>query len=225
MLYLLLMVFLTAIMANLSEPVRFIEESFIRSLTAATRAFQTGSAFTFELPAFRISAFGLFFFIVPLIFLIMLDLGYLYYARGTIKDETLGYRSLFEGFNFFFKGLAIRFLTILLVAGGSVFFLLPGLWALCAFSQATLLLLDNPDRGVFWCMRESLRLMRGHKMEYLVLFLSFLGWLLFASLPYIGPVVQLWYMPYSTFTYVGYYNKLTGQGPAEEAQWKRPGMF
>ena len=223
MLYVLLTAALMLLVANLSAPGRFLSEMTTRSV-AAMDAFQRGGNPRLELPAFVFSFSGIFFVVVPWIFRWILELGYLIYARGTIKGDTMSYRSLFDGFNFFFKAIIIRLVrAVLLLVGFPLIF--PALWVLAAFSQANLLLLDNPDQGAFWCLNQSRRLMRGHKVAYLLLFASFLGWEFLASLPFISYAVLLWYWPYSTFTYVGYYNRLTGQPPQEPPEWKRPGMF
>ena len=246
MLYVLLLAALMLLVANLSAPGRFLSEMMSRSVAVMNTIRQGGSPIL-ELPAFTVSFFGFFFFIVPWIFQWVLALGYLIYARGTIQGETMSYRNLFDGFNFFFKAIIIQFVRValllvgflflfpglwlfpdapqsILASTGGVLFLLLGLRAFSAFSQANLLLLDNPERGGFWCLSQSRRLMRGHKVEYLLLFASFLGWELLATVPFISYAVRLWYLPYSTFTYVNYYNHLTGQTP-QEPEWKRPGMF
>jgi len=222
MLYILLLIALMLLVTNLSTPGRFLSEMMTRSV-AAMDTLRRGGTPTTELPAFVFSFPGIFFFVVPLIFQWILELGYLIYARGTVKGETMSYRSLFEGFNYFFKAIVIRFVKAMLVLVGLPL-ILPALWVLATFSQANLLLLDNPDRGAFWCLNQSRRLMRGHKIAYLLLFASFLGWELLATVPFISYAVWLWYRPYSTFTYIGYYNHLTGQTP-QEPEWKRPGMF
>jgi len=224
--YLLLTTFLLLLVVNLSEVGRFLNTEMLeRSSEALGNFFQTGQAPLVELPELSLTPFGLVFLIIPLLFIWILDLGYLFYAKETIKGETLGFQSLFEGFNYLIRAVFLRVFVGILVFVGVLFFIFPGLWVLCAFSQANLLLLDHPNRGAFWCLRESLRLMRGHKMEYLTLLISFLGWYLLTITPIIHYAARIWYIPYSTFTYVNYYNTLTGSGPPEEPEWKRPGMF
>jgi uncharacterized membrane protein len=249
-LYLLLGTLLLLLVANLSEISRFNYELIVRSTLAlqsllsevvahvlemstfsvlALQGIWAEVAYGFEMPTLSPTLFGLFFFFVPYLFIWSLDLGYLYYARGIIKGEKteppLGYRTLFEGFNYFKRLILIRVFLAVVVNLGLFLLVFPGLWAMCAFSQAQLLLLDNPDRSALWCLRESNRLMRGHKWSYFLLRLSFLGWYLLSMFPFLRYAAQIWYLPYSTFALVGYYNALTGNAPPPEAQWRRPGMF
>jgi len=223
-LFLIFVVFLMGLVGTLSEIDRFQMELVSNFQAAAENFIQMGGAVRVEIPAMSLTYVGLFFFIVPWMFRWILELGYLYYARGIVRGEAQSYRSLFEGFHYFRKALVIRAVQAILYWGGLALFILPGIWALCSFSQANLILLDHPDRGAFWCLRESRRLMRGRKPEYFLLAISFFGWWLLTMAPFINLAALLWYRPYATFTYVGYYNSLIGQRP-QETQWQKPGMF
>jgi len=227
LLYIVISMLLMLIITNLSELGRFQVEMINQMNEAAADSFQLGIFPQISIPELRISWLGMFFFVIPWILVWMIQLGYLYYARGIVRgEEGLGYRSLFEGFNYFLKGILIRGLYAIMIALGFIFLVIPGLVIMAAFSQANLLLLDHPDKSVFWHLGESTRLMRGHKREYLVLRLSFIGWILLMSVPILHYAVRVWYTPYSTLTFVNYYHGLTGQGPKDpDDGWKKPGMF
>jgi len=225
----LYLVFLTLLMepvATLSEIGRFQMEIGENALARAQGFFQAGEAPLANLPTLSITALGLFFFIVPWIFRWVLELGYLYYMRGVAKEEPQSYRNLLEGFNYFRKAIIIRAIQAILYWCGLLLFILPGIWAFCAFSQANLLLLDHPDRSALWCLQESRRMMAGRKLDYFLLFLSFLGWrvLTLLPIPFLSFLALFWYFPYTTLTYVGYYNNLVAQKPGDSG-WQRPGMF
>ncbi|MCL2842312.1 MAG: DUF975 family protein [Oscillospiraceae bacterium] len=227
LLYIAISILLLLIVMNLSELGAFQVETIRRVNNAAVEAFQLGTFPQVAIPELQISVLGLFFFVIPWILTWMVELGYLYYIRGIARGEDgLGYRSLFEGFNYFLKGLFIRLLSYAAISLGFVLLMVPGFVLIAAFSQANLLLLDNPDKNVFWHLRESTRLMRGHKWEYLVLRLSFIGWLLLMRIPFLHYAVRVWYTPYSTLTFVNYYHGLIGQGPKDpEDGWQKPSMF
>jgi len=225
MLYMFIWVALMQLVTRLSNYGHFVQEIMEQARISMDDFVRFGTLPVFELPIFEITLFGKFFLIAPWIFLWVIDLGYLYYIRGTVRGETLGYRAIFEGFNYFIRGILLRFLQALLVGIGAVLFIAPGIVLLCGFSQVNLLLLDHPDKGVFWFFKESWRLMRGRKWAYFCLVLSFIGWYLLTGLPFISLAARLWYMPYYTTTRVHYYNSITGQEPSPEAEWKRPGMF
>ena len=210
---------------NLSDIWRFMSAWNQESLAALDTLRRTGVMPTLQIPVFEVTVFGTLFFIVPWIFRWMMGLGYLYYARGTIRGETLGFRSLFEGFNYFVRAILVRLLHLLFMLIGLPLFVVPGIVFFCGFSQVNLLLLDHPDKAVIWLFKESWRLMHGRKWEFFVLKLSFIGWFLLTEIPIINLAARLWLIPYSTTTGVHYYNGITGQGPMPEPVWKRPGMY
>jgi len=226
MVFLLIGVILAQMDLALSDVGRFQAEALQLWTAAATTAAQHG-VFTLpaELPAFTFTVLGTLFFAVFLIFQWIMSLGYVYYIRGTVKGETLGFRSLFEGFNYFIRGFFIRLIQTVIVILGLFFFVVPGIVAMCAFSQIHLLLLDHPDKNVFWYFGESRRLMQGKKMAYFQLVLSFFGWFILQSIPVISLAISLWLEPYFNASKVFFYQEITGQGPTPETQWKRPEMF
>ena len=75
-----------------------------------------------------------------------------------------------------------------------------------AFSQVSYLLLDHPDYRVTEALRESFRLMRGRKLRYFLLQLSFIGWWLLGILT-LG-LGFLWIIPYMLQTNTQFYLNL-----------------
>ena len=65
-------------------------------------------------------------------------------------------------------------------------------------------------------LRESRKMMDGHKMEYFLLMLSFFGWLVLGALTlFIG---YLWLVPYMQMTEFNFYERLRAEyeGVSEE---------
>ena len=91
---------------------------------------------------------------------------------------------------------------LILLAIGFVVQLILGL----AFSQAAYLLLDHPDYRVLEALRESFRLMKGRKLRYFLLQLSFIGWWLLGILT-LG-LGFLWIIPYMLQTNTQFYLNL-----------------
>lgn len=58
------------------------------------------------------------------------------------------------------------------------------------------------------CIRESKRMMDGHKWELFGLDVSFIGWWFLGALPGVGYLVQVWTRPYFGLTYALYYEQL-----------------
>ena len=230
LLYILVGMILMQISLSLSDVGQFQLSVFEQSAEAMERFAASGEIEAFSLPPFQVTLLGTLFFVAPWILTWMMDLGYLFYARGVARGEDVGYQSLLEGFNFFIKGILIRLIRAVLTGIGLLLLIVPGVFLRIAFSQVEFLLLDYPEKGVFWFFRESFRLMRGRIFAYFMLRLSFIGWLFLDAmvlwmLPIFRYAVRLWITPYITLTRVNFYHALVGQEPpVAEAGWQRPGF-
>lgn len=102
-----------------------------------------------------------------------------------------------------------------------------GVMASLRYSQAEYFLLDDPSRKARVCITLSKQIMKGWKMELIVLYLSFFGWALVGGLigtllgqvwyplGTVGTIVfSMWYLPYYHATLANFHDYITGQlGP------------
>lgn len=103
------------------------------------------------------------------------------FRRG---KEDLG--DLFSGFEFFAKTLGLMlwitlwvFLWALIPIAGPVLAIVAGF----RYSMAFMVQVDNPGLAIRDCLNRSKFLMQGNKGKLFVLMLSFIGWLILASIP------------------------------------------
>lgn len=89
----------------------------------------------------------------------------------------------------------------------SLLFVIPGIIKSISYSQMFYLMADNPKLSAAEAQAKSMELMNGHKAEYFVLQLSFIGWTLLASLTF--GILYIWLLPYMQTTYANYYRSLT----------------
>ncbi|WP_076460422.1 DUF975 family protein [Limosilactobacillus caccae] len=100
--------------------------------------------------------------------------------------------------------------------------IIPGIIKIFSYSQTSFIIKDKLDSGqqisANEAITESRKLMDGHKAEYFILQLSFLGWVLLGILT-IG-IANLWVFPYIYTTNANYYRQLAGDryrgGDAED---------
>ncbi len=64
-----------------------------------------------------------------------------------------------------------------------------------AWFMASYLMLDDPDLRLMDSVRESMHLMRGNRKKWILLLLSFIGWLLFSILSF--GIALIWIAPYA----------------------------
>lgn len=89
---------------------------------------------------------------------------------------------LFNGFEHFFKSLGLMILYTVIVMLCSLLFVIPGIIAAFALSQSFMIMADHPEKGIVDCLRESNQMMKGNKGKLFCLSLSFIGWVILASL-------------------------------------------
>lgn len=92
------------------------------------------------------------------------------------------------------------------VAIGSMIFVIPGIIFSYSFSMAFYVINDHPEMTAMEALRESRRLMNGHKMQYFILNLSFIGWMLLGSLCF--GVGTLWATAYMSTANAVFYEEL-----------------
>ena len=143
--------------------------------------------------------------------------GFDIFLLRTIRGDSPSVGNLLDGFGFFWRILLINILIDLFVTLWGLLLIIPAIIASYSYSMATYLLIDHPEYSVMDCIRESKRMMRGHKMEFFLLQLSFIGWILLVQLSMLPGMwmlsaLQLWTVPYISMTCVLYYEILRTGG-------------
>ncbi|HEY9575975.1 MAG TPA: DUF975 family protein, partial [Lachnospiraceae bacterium] len=104
-----------------------------------------------------------------------------------------------------FKGFSENFgtsvLTALLISIytflWSLLLVVPGIIKGFSYAMTFYILAENPQMSATEAITESRRMMDGHKMEYFVLILSFIPWMLLGTITaglayiYVGPYIQV----------------------------------
>jgi len=122
--------------------------------------------------------------------------GFLIFILNSVRGTGASFGNLLDGFAYGIKLVVLLFLRGLFTALWSLLFIVPGIIAAYRYRMAVYILLDNPEMSAMQCLRESKRMMRGHKAELFKLDLSFIGWFLLTLIPVVEYFVMLWYVPY-----------------------------
>ena len=144
--------------------------------------------------------------------------GFLVFLLNTVRANSPALGSLLDGFGFFPKVIALNLLEAVLIFLWSLLLVVPGVIAHYRYSQAIYLLIDDPTKSPVQCLRESRRMMAGHKMELFELDLSFLGWYLLSIFPALGYAVRIWTTAYIGTTKTLYFEYLRGRSASRSAE-------
>ena len=134
--------------------------------------------------------------------------GFNIYLLNLLRGKSPCFGNILDGFGIWYKVILLSVLKTLFVSLWSLLLFIPGIIATFAYSMALYILLDNPEKTVMQCLRESKAMMRGHKKEFFFLQFSFIGWYLLASFGYVGYITQLWSLPYMNLCYIMFYENL-----------------
>ena len=113
----------------------------------------------------------------------IISVGVSYYFIKLFRQRQGGLDDLRYGLGFAQKAIVMNIIIIIKVFLWSLLFVIPGIVAGFRYSMANYILADDPNKDPGQCIAESSMMMRGNKMSYFVLCLSFIGWLILASIP------------------------------------------
>ena len=134
--------------------------------------------------------------------------GFVIFIMNTIRGSGASFGNLLDGFGMTWRVILVNLLSGLFIGLLSLLLIVPGVLFFYGYRQALFLVLDRPELSVMQCLKESRRMMKGHKWELFKLDLSFVGWTLLAA--FIQPV-EIWTVPYMKTVYLLYYERLCGR--------------
>ena len=147
----------------------------------------------------------------------IVSVGFMMFLLNTIRRNEPCFGNLLDGFGMPFRIVLMNILIYLFVVLWSMLLLIPGIIASYRYRMSTYLLIDHPEYSPADCIRESKRLMKGHKWELFCLDLSFIGWALLGGIPMLGWLIRIWTTPYMGLTYALFYEQLSGKNASHDS--------
>ena len=112
-----------------------------------------------------------------------LTLGRTFYSLTFLRNRTVNYGMIFEGFSFYGKACLLYIIQTFLEGIGLICFVIPGIMISYNYSQSLYILADDTSKGVIQCLRESRFRMQGNRWTLFTLDLSYIWYLLIGYLP------------------------------------------
>ncbi len=145
---------------------------------------------------------------MPLIFLLVgpMLVGQSYYLLdvATNNNEGKNFELLIEGFK---KSLVTSIVANILIGIfvflWSLLFIIPGIIKYYAYSMTHYIIAENPEIDFFEAIKESEKLMKGHKFRLFKLQLSFIGWFILGALAF--GVGLFFVYPYFQLAHANFY--------------------
>lgn len=136
----------------------------------------------------------------------LITFGSLSFYLKISRGEEVEFNELFKKTNMFIPYILISLLTGIFTVLWSMLFIIPGIIAALSYSQALLIALEEPEINAMQALKKSKELMNGHKMDYFVLNLSFIGWGILGI--FTCGILYFWLIPYMSVTQMNFYNAL-----------------
>lgn len=124
-------------------------------------------------------------------------------ARGKQPDLS----NIKKYYSLFINIIVIDVLIAIFVFLWSILLVIPGIIAAISYSMVYYCLIDNESLSASDAIRASKELMNGHKWEYVVFELSFIGWALLVGVTF--GIASIWVIPYVSIAQALFYDELT----------------
>lgn len=122
------------------------------------------------------------------------------------RNQKVDVNELWSKTNMYLPYLGVSILVGIIVGIGTLLLIIPGIILTLGYSQVYYIMLDDEKIGITDAMKKSREMMKGHKWEFFVLGLSFIGWLLLGILTF--GILYFWLIPYMEVTLCNFYNEL-----------------
>ena len=116
--------------------------------------------------------------VLDIIIFTPISVGISWLYLDIFNQKDINFYKIFESFHYYSRIVFAGFLIPLFVILWSFIFIIPGVIKACAYSQTFFLLKENPHLKAFEAMKMSEKLMLGKKKEYILMVISFMGWII-----------------------------------------------
>ena len=125
------------------------------------------------------------------------------------RKEDFKIEEMFNGFKDFGRSLGTYLLMTLYILLWSILLIVPGIIAAISYSMTFFILAENPNIKAPDALRLSKQMMYGHKTQYFMLMLSFIGWFLLSILTF--GIGLLFLYSYITMASTIFYQQIKGE--------------
>ncbi|MFI3168036.1 MAG: DUF975 family protein [Bacillota bacterium] len=122
-----------------------------------------------------------------------------------LRTQDMKISTMFVGFKRFGSTFLLGLLQSVFTLLWCMLLIVPGFIKAVAYSMAFFIQRDNPEMSANECLQASIRLTKGHKGKIFMLQLSFVGWYLLASLPFIFIDIPYIYITLIGFVFISPY--------------------
>ena len=148
----------------------------------------------------------LLYYVVFLAFGSIVSIGCMYVFLDLYRDKKEPQiADLFTPFQQYGRIFACYIQVFIFTILWTLLLIVPGIIKGLSYSMSYFVLKDRPELSPAEAIKESMRLMNGHKADLFILQLSFIGWAILGSITVIGII---WVIPYMYTAVAAFYEQL-----------------
>lgn len=145
--------------------------------------------------------------ILEILVIAPMTIGLYSYFLNLSEENKPSVEIIFDGFKKSFSNSVIMNILITVYTFlWTLLFIIPGIIKAYSYSMAFYIMAENPSISAGEAIKESMRIMNGHKMELFFLQLSFIGWAILAM--FTCGIGFLWLVPYMNKTTANFYQSI-----------------
>ena len=137
------------------------------------------------------------------LFLTIIKYGEYKVFTDVVEGKDASFSSVFDGFLYPVKAVAANAYVLILVIMWTLLFIIPGFVAAIKYSMTYYIIAENPDVPITDAVDMSKNMMEGHKLDYVMLILSFIPWLLLIIITF--GLASIYVTPYMNTAYAQFY--------------------
>lgn len=134
-----------------------------------------------------------------------LYVGYIVYVLNFIRGKKFDIKDVFSKMNYVLPIWAVSFLVSLFTGIGLIFLIVPGIIISLMLAMTQYIMADGETK-IMDTLKKSKELMNGHKSEYFMFGLSFIGWALLVGVTF--GIAAIYVVPYVSVATSLYYEEL-----------------
>lgn len=157
---------------------------------------------------------------VSVIFSGIITMGHRKLFLCLARQESVTADVLFDYFGSWRKMLQackVTFLVSFYTFLWSLLLIVPGIIKSFSYSMTPFILMNHPEYTVHEALDISREMMKGHKWELFLLYLSFFGWLLLTIITF--GIASFWVVPYISTSIAHFYLRLSEKDELEEVSY------
>ena len=135
-----------------------------------------------------------------------LQVGYIKYMLNLYRGKEVDIPDLFDEYKNYKVIILTSLLMGIILVCGYILFIVPGIIWTLAYSFVYFLIADGVTGTPKEILKNSKDMMNGHKMDYFLLNLSFVGWIILGMFTF--GILYIWLIPYMAFAEIEFYERI-----------------